>query len=92
MGRSVRLFESANFKVEGEAYAAALKRLGAVPLRMIAFMAILANVLLAGLFAQGPSIGVPTGMGTSLYLVCLSLGLLTGTFVYVRPTGWCRRR
>jgi methyl-accepting chemotaxis protein len=83
MGRSTSLFDSVNFKVEGETYAAALKRLGAVPLKMIALMTVLANVLLAGLFAQGPSIGIPAGMGTSLYLVCLSLGLLTGTFVYV---------
>jgi methyl-accepting chemotaxis protein len=83
MGRSARLFDSANFKVEGAASGGALKKIGAVPLRMIALMAVLENVFLAGLFVQGPSIGVSAGMGTSLYLVCLSLGLLVGTFVYV---------
>jgi methyl-accepting chemotaxis protein len=50
---------------------------------MIAFLTVLENVLLAGLFIQGSAIGIPPGLGTSLYLVCLSLGLLVGTFIYV---------
>jgi methyl-accepting chemotaxis protein len=83
LGRSAGLFDSGNFKVEGAAYGGALKKLGGVPLRMISLLAVLDNVLLAALFAQGPSIGIPAGMGTPLYLICLSLGLLTGTFVYV---------
>jgi methyl-accepting chemotaxis protein len=83
MGRSARLFDSANFRTEGEAYRAALKKTGSVPLKMIAILAILENVLLAGIFIQGPVIGIPPGMGTPLYLVCLSLGLLVGTFIYV---------
>jgi methyl-accepting chemotaxis protein len=83
LGRSAGLFDSANFKVGGAAYGEALKKIGAVPIRMIALLAVLENVLLAGLFVQGSSIGIPRGMGTPLYLACLSLGLLAGTFVYV---------
>jgi methyl-accepting chemotaxis protein len=83
LGRSARLFDSDNFRVEGDAYAAALKKFGMVPLRMISLLAVLDNVFLAALFVQGSSLGIPPGMGTSLYLICLSLGLLAGTFVYV---------
>ncbi|MDR2158498.1 MAG: methyl-accepting chemotaxis protein [Treponema sp.] len=83
MGLSARLFDSANFKAAGAAYGTALKKIGVVPLKMIALFTILENLLLAGLFIQGPSAGIPPGMGTTLYLVCLSLGLLVGTFVYV---------
>jgi methyl-accepting chemotaxis protein len=83
LGRSASLFEPARFRVSGEAYGDALKKIGAVPLKMIALLVALENVLLAGIFVQGPSVGIPQGMGTTLYLVCLSLGLLVGTFVYV---------
>jgi methyl-accepting chemotaxis protein len=83
LGTFSRSFDSANFRVTGEEYLGALKTIGSVPIKMIAFMTVLENILLAGLFAQGPSIGVPRGMGGSLYLMCLSLGLLVGTFVYV---------
>jgi methyl-accepting chemotaxis protein len=83
LGRSFKLFDSGNFRVEGEAYVAALKKIGIVPLRMISLLAVLDNVFLAALFVQGSSIGIPPGMGTPLYLICLSLGLLAGTFVYV---------
>jgi methyl-accepting chemotaxis protein len=83
MGTSARLFDSAKFKTAGAAYGGALKKIGAVPLKMIAILTILENILLAGLFIQGPAIGIPPETGTSLYLLCLSLGLLAGTFVYV---------
>jgi methyl-accepting chemotaxis protein len=83
LGRNARLFDPANFKAGGDAYSAALKKIGAVPLKMIAGLVILENIFLAGLFVQGTSVGIPPEMGTSLYLVCLSLGLLVGTFVYV---------
>ncbi|MDR1421089.1 MAG: methyl-accepting chemotaxis protein [Treponema sp.] len=83
MGRSVRLFDSANFKTGEDACRAALKKIGAVPLKMIALLTVLENALLAGLFVQGPAVGIPQRTGMPLYLVCLSLGLLVGTFVYV---------
>jgi methyl-accepting chemotaxis protein len=83
MGRSAGLFDSANFKVTGEAYGEALKKIGSVPIKMIALLAALVNVLLAAVFVQGSAVGIPQGMGTPLYLACLSLGLLAGTFVYV---------
>jgi methyl-accepting chemotaxis protein len=83
MGRSARLFDSANFRTKGDAYRTALKKTGSVPIKMIALIAGAENVLLAGIFVQGPAIGIPRGMGTPLYVVCLSLGLLVGTFVYV---------
>jgi methyl-accepting chemotaxis protein len=83
MGTSARYFDTAKFKSSGEAYGAVLKKTGAVPLKMIALFTVLENLFLAGLFVQGPSIGIPPGMGATLYFVCLSLGLLAGTFVYV---------
>jgi methyl-accepting chemotaxis protein len=83
MGTGARYFDAAGFKSSGEAYGEALKKTGAVPIKMIALLTVLENLFLAGLFAQGPAIGILPGMGAALYLVCLSLGLLAGTFVYV---------
>ncbi|MDR1900115.1 MAG: methyl-accepting chemotaxis protein, partial [Treponema sp.] len=83
LGRNARFFDAGNFAVSGEAYAAALKKIGAVPVKMIAFLTVLENILLGGIFVQGPAAGIRAEMGTALYLVCLSLGLLAGTFVYV---------
>jgi methyl-accepting chemotaxis protein len=83
LGTSARFFDPGNFKVSGKAYSAALEKIGAVPLKMIALLAVLENVLLAGLFIQGAAIGIQPGLGAPLYVVCLSLGLLVGTFIYV---------
>jgi methyl-accepting chemotaxis protein len=83
LGTSARFFDSSNFTTSGEAYAAALKKIGAVPIKTIALLAVLENVLLAGLFIQGPAIGLLPGLEAPLYGVCLSLGLLMGTFIYV---------
>jgi methyl-accepting chemotaxis protein len=83
LGTSARAFDSANFKAGGAAYTGALKTIGSVPIKMIAFMTVLENILLAGLFVQGSSVGIPAGMGASLYLMCLALGILVGTFIYV---------
>jgi methyl-accepting chemotaxis protein len=83
LGRNARFFDAGNFAVSGEAYGAALKKIGAVPVKMIAFLTVFENILLAGLFVQGPSVGIRPEMGAALYLICLSLGLLAGTFVYV---------
>jgi methyl-accepting chemotaxis protein len=83
LGTNARAFDPANFQAGGGAYSGALKKIGVIPIKMIALLAVLENVLLAGIFVQGSSAGIPPGLGTTLYLVCLSLGLLVGTFVYV---------
>jgi methyl-accepting chemotaxis protein len=83
LGTSARSFDPACFQASGAAYGGALRKIGIIPLKMIALLAILENILLAGIFAQGPSAGIPPELGTALYLVCLSLGLLVGTFIYV---------
>jgi methyl-accepting chemotaxis protein len=83
LGTGARSFDSAHFQVSGAAYGRALKKTGAVPLKVIAILTVLENVLLAGIFIQGPSAGIPPELGTTLYLLCLSLGLLVGTFAYV---------
>jgi methyl-accepting chemotaxis protein len=81
-GSCAGAFNPAGFKAAGEAYGGALKKIGVVPLRMIASLAVLDNVFLAGIFIQGAAV-IPPRIGTPLYLLCLSLGLLAGTFVYV---------
>ncbi|MDR0377485.1 MAG: methyl-accepting chemotaxis protein [Spirochaetaceae bacterium] len=83
LGTSGRFFDSSHFKADGEAYRSALKKLGAVPIRTIALLTVFEAVFLAGLVVQGASIGIPPGMGGFLYLACLSIGLLAGTFIYV---------
>jgi methyl-accepting chemotaxis protein len=83
LGRSARFFDSANFRTGGGAYGGALKKIGGIPLRTIALLTVLENLLLAGIFVQGPSAGIPSGLEAALYFLCLSLGLLAGTFIYV---------
>jgi methyl-accepting chemotaxis protein len=84
LGAYGRYFEPAYFKkVDGEAYGAALKKIGAVPIKQIVFIVVFENVFLAALFVQGPAIGILPELGTFLYLLCLSLGILVGAFVYV---------
>jgi methyl-accepting chemotaxis protein len=83
LGTSARYFDSGNFHVSGEEYRTALEKIGTVPIKMIALLAVLENVLLAGIFIQGSAVGIRQGLGLSLYLMCLSMGLLVGTFVYV---------
>ncbi|MDR2792145.1 MAG: methyl-accepting chemotaxis protein, partial [Treponema sp.] len=83
MGNSARYFDSASFKNAGADYGGTLKRTGAVPIKMIVLLTVLENLFLAAVFLQGTSIGIPQGEGAFLYFLCLSLGLLVGTYVYV---------
>ncbi|MDR0760161.1 MAG: methyl-accepting chemotaxis protein [Treponema sp.] len=85
LGRNGWFFEPQYItdKAGGAAYAAALKQIGALPLKMMVLLTGLETIFLAGLFVQGASIGIPPGMGAVLYFLCLSPGLLTGAFIYV---------
>jgi hypothetical protein len=83
LGRDSRYFDSGYFKGTGDDYNAALQTIGAIPIKKLVLTIVLENVFLAGIFAQGASIGILPGMEIFLYLLCFSLGSLVGTFVYV---------
>jgi methyl-accepting chemotaxis protein len=82
-GRNVVLFSPARLAVQGEEYAAALKKLGATPVKMIAFCVILEFVFLGLIFMQGEKAGIAADARTPLFLATLSSGMMISTFVYV---------
>jgi methyl-accepting chemotaxis protein len=83
LGRNTRLFDPARFTVPGEEYTAALKKLGAAPVKMISFSVILELVFLGSIFVQGEKAGIGAEIRAPLFLAILSSGMLISTFVYV---------
>jgi methyl-accepting chemotaxis protein len=83
LGRSAAFFDAGRFKVQGEDYARALKSLGSVPVKMIAFSVLLDLVFLGLIFVQGEKAGIQGGIGSLLFFAAFASGLLISTFVYV---------
>jgi methyl-accepting chemotaxis protein len=83
LGRNAGLFDPARFTGQGEAYTAALKKLGAAPVKMISFSVILELVFTGAIFIQGEKAGIEAASRTPLFLAALSSGMMISTFVYV---------
>jgi methyl-accepting chemotaxis protein len=83
LGRSAVFFDPACFAVPGEAYVRALKKLGAVPVKMIALTVLFDLAFLGLIFMQGEKVGIRQEIHIPLFFAALSLGMLIGTFVYV---------
>jgi methyl-accepting chemotaxis protein len=83
LGRNASLFDTARLKAAEEDHLQVLKKMGSMPVKMIAFIVLLQVVFLGLLFLQGEAIGIVEGNRISLFLAALSMGMLTGTFVYV---------
>ncbi|MDR1373529.1 MAG: methyl-accepting chemotaxis protein [Treponema sp.] len=67
-----------------ELYVKRLKKIGAVPLKSIIYIAFLQLIFLGLLFLfRGDQLGVHSAIGGYLFIAVLSLGLLVGTFMYV---------
>jgi methyl-accepting chemotaxis protein/CheY-like chemotaxis protein len=91
LGRDMRNFDHAYFtKLDGEKYLLWLKKLGAVPIQMIAL-----NVVIHALFLVivilGGYLKIDSSIRGTLFLVALSFGMLVGTFVYVMGDGLVSR-
>ena len=88
LGKNAKLFSSPHFTAGDERFLKLLKKLGAVPIKSIAFFVLLQAVFLWFIvFLLGESLGVHPAMRSFLYGACLAIGMLVGTFVYVVSDG-----
>jgi methyl-accepting chemotaxis protein len=83
LGRNAGLFSAERFRSSGEEYSAALKKIGALPLKMIVFFTFSEIIFLAAVFIQGESAGISARMSYALFSSILALGMMAGTYVYV---------
>jgi methyl-accepting chemotaxis protein len=68
---------------KGEEYKNALKKIGGVPIKLIAIMGLSSIVLTLIIFSQGMAIGIPPDKFMPLFLMCISASLLICAFDYV---------
>jgi methyl-accepting chemotaxis protein len=98
LGKSASCFDSTYFakinfdttfaaNIKDEEFKSCLKKIGAVPIKMIAMNVVLHASFLAILFFSGDFLGISAGMKSPLYLAALALGMLVGTFIYVVTDG-----
>ncbi|MDR1400296.1 MAG: methyl-accepting chemotaxis protein [Treponema sp.] len=87
LDRNARYFEEEAFKTSGEEYTHTLKKLGSVPILSIGLSIVLELVLLAVIFIQGTSAGIPEEIKMPLFLVSLSAGMFASIFIYVLSDG-----
>ncbi|MDR2598022.1 MAG: methyl-accepting chemotaxis protein [Treponema sp.] len=83
LGRGARYFDYTYFtKLDGKHYLVWLKKIGAVPIKRIAFNIII-HVVLLGIVFSGNYLGIDPSVKGLLFLSLLSFGMLIGTFIYV---------
>jgi methyl-accepting chemotaxis protein len=74
-------------KCEGDEYVARLKKIGALPIKMIAVAVLLHSFFLIIIFYTGNWLGVEPSIKTPIFLTALSFGIFVGTFIYVSGDG-----
>jgi methyl-accepting chemotaxis protein len=88
LGRNASCFDRTFFeKVNDEEFKNKLKKIGAIPIKIIAMNVVLHAVFLSIVFYAGDYLGVSSAMKTPLYLAALAFGMLVGTFIYVVTDG-----
>jgi methyl-accepting chemotaxis protein len=92
LGRSAGCFAPDFFKDAGENYfLAKLKKIGAVPIKMIGLNVVIHAAFLGGIFINGGYLGLEPVIRGPLFLAALSFGMLVGTFIYVVCDGLVSR-
>jgi methyl-accepting chemotaxis protein len=87
LGRGAKYFNYRHFtKLDGEQYLDWLKKLGAVPIKRIAFNVITHVIFLCVVFS-GNYLGIDPSIKGALFLAALSFGMLVGAFIYVAGDG-----
>jgi hypothetical protein len=88
MGLNAKCFAADFFQNCAEAeYVARLKKIGAVPIKMIAVGVLLHSIFLALIFFTGDWLGTAPEIKTPIFLTTLSFGIFVGTFLYVSGDG-----
>lgn len=83
LGRNAGAFNAKALKASGPEYAEALKKLGAIPIKMICLCILLEIFFLILVFLQGEAAGIRGEIKGYLFTGVLSVGMLISTFVYV---------
>ena len=92
LGKNARYFDSAFFTGKsGMELEAALKKLGAIPIKMIGLSVVLHFLFLGGIFINVGYLGIDPSVRGTLFFVTLSFGMLIGTFIYVFCDGLVSR-
>ncbi|MDR1868418.1 MAG: methyl-accepting chemotaxis protein [Treponema sp.] len=88
LGLNVKCFSQDYFKkCDGDEYVASLKKIGAVPIKMIAIAVVLHSLFLVIIFFTGNWLGIDPEIKTHIFLTALSFGIFVGTFIYVTGDG-----
>jgi len=93
LGRNAKCFSASFFKKaetekdQEKVYLDRLKRIGSIPIKMIALNVVLHAALLGGVYIGGKYLPIQTGMRGPLFLASLAFGMLVGTFIYVMSDG-----
>jgi len=97
LGRNSGCFSAAFFnqtEIGGDQekiYLAKLKKIGAIPIRMIALNVLTHAAFLGGVFIVKGYLPIGEGMRGALFLASLAFGMLVGTFIYVMSDGLVSR-
>jgi methyl-accepting chemotaxis protein len=97
LGRNAKCFSASFFKqTEAEkdkekVFLDRLKRIGAIPIKMIALNVLLHAALLGCVYVNGNYLPVQNSMRGPLFLASLAFGMLVGTFIYVMSDGLVSR-
>jgi methyl-accepting chemotaxis protein len=88
LGKNASCFSNTYFTTnQGDEYRARLKKIGAIPIKIIATNVVLHAVFLAIIFFRVEYLGIDPAMKSPLYLAMLAFGMLVGTFIYVVTDG-----
>jgi methyl-accepting chemotaxis protein len=91
LGRNAKCFAMGYLQNQDEEqYVVRLKKIGAIPIKMIALNALLHPIFL-GIVFQGEYLGVKASIKGPLFLASMSFGMLIGTFIYVVSDGLVSR-
>jgi methyl-accepting chemotaxis protein len=92
LGRNADCFADDFFiGIDGELLLARLKRIGAIPIKMIALNVVMHAAFLGGIFFKGEYLNLQPDLKGPLFLASLSFGMLVGTFIYVVCDGLVSR-
>jgi methyl-accepting chemotaxis protein len=84
LGRSSGCFAPDFFKgASGDDFLVKIKKIGAIPIKMIALNVVMHAAFLGGIFINGGYLGIDPAIKGTLFLAALSFGMLVGTFIYV---------
>lgn len=92
LGPNARCFASEFFEGASEKEAESrLKKIGAVPIKMIGLSVALHLLFLGGIFARPAYMGLASSVRGPLFMAALAFGMLAGTFIYVVSDGLVSR-